>query len=249
MGGKSPFICSFIKMGNEQLSEWPIVQNWGFILFLFCFFISIQFLRKEKLLFSMQESLFRAKERQNVFTVLVNNELSIKLLMCLQTIILFSVVIYHIFSNTTDLQIDSAEQLFAYFGVVSLALLLFFLCKFLFNILIGNIFFPKEKIQLWNDNFLSIISLSGLVLFIPTLLMFYIKETYLFCYYFYIIYSILVVFLMIYKIYVIFFQDKSLLLYFILYLCAHEIVPLYFLYRVLGYLFITMQKGTLWLQM
>jgi hypothetical protein len=138
--------------------------------------------------------------------------------------------------------------LFWILGIVSSLIIVFFIYKFLSNILIGNIFFQKENVHLLNYNLFSIISLSGLVLFIPTLLMFYVKEAYYFCFYFNLIYFLFVEVLMVYKIYVIFFHNKGLLLYFILYLCAQEIVSLYLSYRALIYLFTKLQKSTLWLQ-
>jgi hypothetical protein len=76
------------------------------------------------------------------------------------------------------------------------------------------------------------------VLFLPTLVMFYVVEAYKWCFIFYLIYLIFVAFLLIYKVYVLFFSHKSHFLYFILYLCAQEIIPLYFLYKGFGYLII-----------
>ena len=235
-------------MIEELLSELPIVQNWGFILFLLFFFISIWFLRKEKLLSFMLESLFRRKERQSKFFTLVHNELGVKLLLCLQTVVLSSISIYYTFHYFTGFSIDSANQLFLFLATVSLAVLIYFLYKFLMSTLIGNVFFQKEQVQLWNESFFSIISLSGLVLLIPTLLLFFLPQTFLFCFSFLVLYFLFVVALMTYKVYTIFFARKSLLLYFILYLCAQEILPLYFLYKVLVYLFNTMQTGILWVQ-
>jgi hypothetical protein len=228
-------------MIEELLSEQPVIHNWGFILFFLCFLITIRLLRKEKLLFSMIESVFRQKERQAV----VNNELAIKLFLCLQTIVFSSISIYFIFNYFTGFSIDSASELFLFFGILSLLLLVFCLYKFLLNTLVGSVFFQKEQVRLWNDNFFTIISLSGLVLFIPTVLLFYFPSSFLFCFYFIVIYLLFTLILITYRIYVIFFHHKSALLYFILYLCAQEIVPLYFLYEVLVYLFNTMQMGIL----
>ncbi|MDR0680449.1 MAG: DUF4271 domain-containing protein [Dysgonamonadaceae bacterium] len=237
-------------MTEELLSEWPVIQNLGFVLFLFCFFISMQLLGKgRRLFYSMLHSLFRKKSRQSIFFEPVDNEMISKLLLSFQTIILSSIFIYCSFSHASDVPFETVVQLFWLLGIASALIIVFFLYKFLSNILIGIIFFQKESVHLFAYNIFSIISLSGLVLFIPTLLIFYVKEAYYFCYYFNLIYFFFVEMLIVYKIYMIFFHDKRLLLYFILYLCAQEIVSLYLSYRALVYLFIKLQKSTLWLQM
>jgi hypothetical protein len=112
------------------------------------------------------------------------------------------------------------------------------LYKSLISNLVGSVFFQKEDIRQWNEYFTSLLGLSGFVLFLPTLLMFYIENFYYACFIFYLIYFIFVVILIFRKIYVLFFPRNILLLYFILYLCAQEIIPLYFLYKGLNYLFI-----------
>jgi hypothetical protein len=237
-------------MKEELLSEWPVVQNWGFVLFLFCFFISMQLLgRGRRLFYSMLQGLFRKKNRQSIFFEQVDNEMISKLLLFLQTIILSSIFIYCVFSHAADTPFETVTQLLWLLGIASALIIVFFLHKILSNILIGNVFFNKENVRLLNHNLFSIIALSGLILFIPTLLLFYVKEAYYFCYYFNLLYFLFVEALIVYKAYVIFFHDKRLLLYFILYLCAQEIVSLYLSYRALIYLFIKLQKSTLWLQM
>jgi hypothetical protein len=237
-------------MIEEVISEWPVAQNWGFVLFLFCFFISMQLLGKRIRLFSsMLHGIFRERNRQSIFTEPVDNEFLTKILLCLQTVILTAIIIYCTLFHSKDIPFETiAQQLFWTLGSVSLLIIIFFLYKFASNVLIGNVFFPKENVLLLNFNLFSIISLSGFVLFIPTLLMFYVSNAYYFCFYFNIIYFLFIEILMIYKIYVIFFHHKSLLLYFILYLCAQEIVPLYLSYKALDYLIFMMQNGTLWSQ-
>jgi hypothetical protein len=236
-------------MKEELLSEWPIAQNWGFVLFLFCFFISMQLLGKRSRLFSsMLHGLFREGNRQSIFFEPVDNEVLTKLLLCLQTVILSAVCVYCVFiHDTAAIEFETmAQQLFWTLGTVSLVIIVFILYKFASIVLIGNIFFPKENVILLNYNLFSIISLSGFILFIPALLMFYVNSAYYFCLYFNLIYFLFVEILIIYKIYVIFLHSKRFLLYFILYLCAQEIVPLYLVYRALIYLL--MQKGSLWFQ-
>jgi hypothetical protein len=228
-------------MTEEILSEWPVAQNGVFILFLFCFFISMHLLGAgRKLLSAMLYSLFREKDRQSIFSETVDNEMINKIVLCLQTIILIAVITYCTFTHGGYLKFETVSQLFWCLGGTSLLVIAFLVYKFTTNILISSIFFQKENVQLWNDNFFSIISLSGLILFIPALLMFYVPEAFYFCFYFCLAFFLFIEILTFYKIFIIFFQQKSILLYFILYLCAQELVPLYLSYKALVHFYIFM---------
>jgi hypothetical protein len=131
-----------------------------------------------------------------------------------------------------------------FLGKISLLFIAFFLYKFLTYSVLGAIFFRRETVLQWNDDFFSLISLNGIFLFLPTLILFYVEAVYSFFIYFmafYLIFNLLFIF---YKLYTLFFQGKQRLLYFILYLCAQEIIPLYLVYR--GLVFLIAQKNTIW---
>ena len=227
---------------NTELQEIPIsgmyqANNWGFILFLTCFFIiAYTVSQRAKLLLSMANGLFRNKDRQSIFFEPAGNEFTSKILLGLQTVILGSLIFYCISIHNETFIPESSSQLFLFLGKTALALIVFFIYKFLSYSIIGNIFYKKEAVHLWNDNFFSIICLSGIVLFFPVLIFFYVKQAYFFCYYFILLYSIFILIFTFYKIYALFFHEKERLLYFILYLCAQEIIPLFLLYKVLVYL-------------
>jgi hypothetical protein len=133
-----------------------------------------------------------------------------------------------------------------FLGKISLALIAFFLYKFLSYTVLGAIFFKKDTVLQWNNDFFSLISLNGIFLFVPTLILFYIETAYIFCTYFMAIYLIFNLFFIFYKIYTLFFQGKQRLLYFILYICTQEIIPLYLVYR--GLVYLIAQKDTIWMQ-
>ena len=225
-------------MLNEKLlSEWPIIQNWGFLIFLVCFFISMRlFEGKKQLLSSMMSSLFRENERQSIFSESISNELIRKLLLCLQMIILLAVIFYRALFPLGHSSTETAVQLYKTIGGIFLFLLIWVIYKFVSTWMVGAVFFHKESVHRWNEAFFALSSISGLVLFIPALLMFYIEEAYFF-YYFVLLYLFFIEILMCYKIYDIFFQHKGLLLHFILYLCAQEIAPLYLSYKAIIYFF------------
>jgi hypothetical protein len=190
------------------------------------------------LLTSMIKGLSGSNNRESIFFEQIHNEFVIKLLLSLQTIILCSIIFFSCSIYQAEFPQESNLRIFSFIFKTSALILVFFLYKVLFYNIIGNIFFSRESLREWNDYFFSIICLSGFILFLPTLLLFYIEKIFYFCCFFYVIYFIFVIILIFRKIYMLFFPHKALLLYFILYLCAQEIVPLYFLYKGLGILFI-----------
>ena len=225
-------------MTNEILSEWPVAQNVLFILFAFCFFIGILFIGPyRRLLMAMLYHLFRRQKQQTVSSQTVNNEFFIKLILCLQTILLFSILIYCIFSRIWNLPFESTIQFVRILGGTALIFLIFILYKFFTHLGVWLVFFQRESVQSWNTLFFSMLSLSGIVLFIPALLIFYFPNLYYFGVYSSLIYFLFVEILMFYKIFKIFFQQKISLLYFILYLCTQELLPVFFVYKALVYFY------------
>ncbi|GHT42928.1 hypothetical protein AGMMS49965_15550 [Bacteroidia bacterium] len=231
-------------MTEQLLSEWPVAQNWGFVLFLICFFISMQVLgRGRRLLFSMLEGIFRRRNRQSIFFENIQHELVNKLLLSTQTIFLLSIFIFCIVLHRANVPLESLSQMFWLVGVCSGVIIFYLIVKFILNALFGAIFSESDQTKLFNQNVFSIVALSGLVLFVPTAILFYAPDAYYFCLYFNIIYLLFVEFLIIYKIHTIFFPSIKHLLYFILYLCTLEVVPLYLGYRALIYL---LENSSLW---
>lgn len=234
-------------MQEQLLSEWPIAQNLGFVLFLVCFLITMQVLGSGRRLFAaMLEGLFRERNRQSIFFENIQHEFINKLVLAAQTVILLSVFIFCLISYYTNMPLESMSQLLWICGISSVVIIVFLLFKFILNYLVSTIFFEKEQVSLFNQNMFSIVALGGLVLFMPTVMLFYVKESFYFGFYFNLTFFALVELLIGYKIYTIFFREKLLLLYFILYLCALEAVPLYLGYRTLIYF---LQNSTLWVQM
>jgi hypothetical protein len=234
-------LCIFLDFvfTEEPLSSRIHFQNWGFILFLVCFFIFIHVASTgPKLLQSMLKGLSGSSNRESIFAEQINNEFIIKILLCFQTIILCSINLFSYYVYQVDLLQEYSFLMFPFILKSSGIILTFLLYKFIVYNIVGNIFFSRESLREWNDYCFSIICLSGFILFLPTLLLFYIEKIVYICCFFYIIYSISVIILIFRKIYVLFFPRKTLLLHFILYLCAQEIIPLYFLYKGLSVLFI-----------
>jgi hypothetical protein len=239
-------VASTTELINHPIAVRNDANNWGFILFFICFFVIINVInQKGKFLVSMVSILFRNKERHSIFYETVAHESLNKFLLSFQTIVLSSIVLYCLAIHERFISITSFSQMFLFIGKSSLILTLFFLYKFLTYSLAGIIFFKKETVRQWNDDFFSLISLNGIFLFFPVLILFYVEPAYSFCIHFIGFYLIFIVFFIFYKLYTLFFQRKHRSLYFILYLCTQEIIPLYLVFR--GLVYLMAQKDTLWM--
>ena len=232
------------------LTEEPIAgrvqtQNMGFILFLVCFFILIyQLGRNSKLLLSMAGKLF-GNRNQTTHGEVFTGELPNILLFCIQTILLISVISYCHALYSGFFPVESPAGMFLFMGYNFLLLSIFVAYKYLMYAFVGYIFFDREAKQRWNSTFSSAICLSGPVLFFPALILFYAGKIYGYGIYLILAYFVFIWFVLRYRQFVLFFNKKGSLLYFILYLCTLEIIPLFLLYKGFVYLFL-MQKDNLW---
>ena len=194
----------------------------------------------------MFSGLYRNNDRQSMFYATVTNETLNRIFLSFQTILLLSIIFYCYAIYKHHLSITTLMQMLIFIGKMSLLLIFFFFYKFLSYSVAGAIFFKKETVIQWNNDFFSLISLNGIFLFFPTLILFYVEKVFIFCIYFFTFYLIFNLFFIFYKIYTLFFQRKQRLLYFILYLCTQEIIPLYLVYR--GFIYLIAQKDTIWIQ-
>ncbi|MDR1764214.1 MAG: DUF4271 domain-containing protein [Dysgonamonadaceae bacterium] len=241
-------ILGTVELANKAISARPLLNNWGFVVFFLLFFVYVRIVgRRSKMLFSMGSELFHNKERQSIFYDSFGDESINKAVLCLQTVVLFVITLYCYAIEEHIFPLEFTGRSLAFAGYAAAIALVFVLYKLLAYNFIGCIFYSKTRVKVWNGNFISIIALSGLIIFFPVLAMFFVEGAYKICLYFLIFYAILASIFTFYKIYLLFFQGKGLLLHFILYLCTQELIPLYLLYRGIDYLFQIVQKDILWI--
>ena len=222
---------------TEKISESPKLFDSIFIIFLVCFIIISQILSsKARMLLSIPEELFRLKERKSIFNESVGNELYVKLLLLVQTVVILSVFLHLVFINSKNSNLINISEFYESIGKICLLFVVFLFYKWISYNIVGKIFFQKEALSQWLNNFISLICLLGIMIFIPVLLMFYVEWMYSFCYFFVLFCILIVALIIIYRTYVLFFHDIRLLHYLFLYLCAQEIAPLLVLYQGLIYL-------------
>ena len=235
-------LSNLLFLAEEPIAGRTQTQNMGFILFVVCFFILVyQVGKNSKLLLAMTGKLF-GNRSQTTSAEIFTGQFPNILLFSIQTILLTSIIIYCGAMNEGTFHIESSHRMFTFLGFTVLLLGLFVSYKYLTYYFIGYIFFDKETEQRWTDTFSSAICLSGVILFFPTLILFYVEEIYSYAIYLVLLYFIFIQIVLLYRQFVLFFNKKNSLLYFILYLCTQEIIPLFLLYKGFVYLFL-MQKG------
>ena len=175
---------------------------------------------------SIPEELFRLKERKSIFNESVGNELYVKLLLLVQTVVMLSFFLHLVFINSKNSNLINISEFYESIGKICLLLVVFLSYKWISYNIVGKIFFQKEALSQWLNNFISLICLLGIMIFIPVLLMFYVEWMYSFCYFFILLCILIVALIIIYRTYVLFFHDIRLLHYLFLYLCAQEIAQI-----------------------
>ncbi len=221
----------------EKISENSSVFDSIFLIFLVCFIIISRILSsKAKMFFSLPEELFRLKERKSIFSETVGNELYAKLLLLFQAIIILSIFSYLVFTKDKNSGLTTVSGFYESIGKIGLLFVLFFGYKWISYNIIGNIFFSRETLSQWLNNFISLTCVLGIIIFTPVLLMFYVEWMFSFCYFFVLFCILIIIIIVIYRTYVLFFHNIRQLHYLFLYLCGQEIAPLLVLYQGLIYL-------------
>lgn len=203
----------FTEIEGRPLAARNAVGNSGFIIFMLCFFILV-----------FQIRMGRKKNTPVPSTAAT-------FLSCFQTITLISLFLFRTAEYYTYPTACNPPDIIGFTALMFGTLTLFLICKLFINFIICSVFFDRKDTGQFNSGIISFITLSGYILFIPALLVFYVDCLFYAGVILIILYLIFSVFNIIFKIYVTFFRKNYLLLYFILYLCALEIIPLYLLYR------------------
>ena len=241
-------ILSQPNLKQEEISSRPETFDWVFGIFLICFvfFSSIIGKRLQTLPAAIRE-FFAVKKRESIFSD-TTDEWYGKLALCLQTCLLLALFLCRYFSYNSNIILDSPVKMIAVTLLFAFILCIFFILKWVIYYIAGLVFFDKFSLQTWTGNFFSIIAFAGIFLFVPVLLYFYTNIRYNFFFFFILTSLILFEILIIYKLIVLFFYKQKLSLHLFLYLCGQEIIPLFFLWRIMVYVFNNfVENSALWL--
>ena len=236
------------ELKHEEISQRPDTFDWFFGIFLLSFiFLGRIIGRNAKDFFSMITEFFAIKGRRSIFSETTNNEWQDKVFLCFQTCLLLAVFLCKYFSDRLDslLNFPVESLLFALF--FTFMIFAFFIIKCGMYYLVGTVFFDKTALRIWMNNFFSLFAYSGILLFVPVLCYFYVEELDFIFLSMIFIYLILFEVFIIYKSILLFFYKPSSLLHLFLYLCGQEIIPLFFLWKIMDHMSNFVVKNALWL--
>ena len=124
-------------------------------------------------------------------------------------------------------------------------LVYYLLRRLVYHMLIFT-FADAEFNKQWKLYYNSIIGVWGVTLYIPVVGQTFVGNCYYFAVYLFVFLYILCRFAIIYKSIRLFYTKKFDLFYLSLYLCAHEILPVFIMYKGFIYLCNFIEKSALW---
>ncbi|MDR2497672.1 MAG: DUF4271 domain-containing protein [Tannerellaceae bacterium] len=231
-----------------QLWEGQIINDLIFAL-LFCLLLmfSVVFHNNYRLFNKMVRDVIHAKDRQSLFEEVSGNESVFRSFMVFQSLFLSSLAIFR-FSRHLNLT-GSRSGAMANLGVIMsilLLLLIFYMFKRLMYATLGSIFIKPDRYRNWQVSYTASMALWGVLLYVPVLWVSFAGrgET-----------MALILFaamfagwrtLMIYKTVRIFDVRSVGIMYILLYLCGQELLPFFFLYEGLKYMYNIIDQLALW---
>ena len=231
-----------IRWGSEQLM-------YDFFLLIIIVLLSI-FALIFRTCYPLVEKMIRGfisiKERQNLFDTPTKENFFFTGFMGFQTLFLSAVFLFLAYCRITDSLYWIHFSDLILLIVIFILLCLFYLLKRFLYFIYGRTMAGKDKFKIWTNNYNAAFFMWGILLYLPVLWLMFDQihfTSILFLFVFtYILFRFYVIYIKIH----IFYHKNTGLLYFCLYLCALEIVPLLFLYESLSYLQNVIETSVLW---
>ncbi len=193
------------------------------MLLLVIIFVLTSFNKGFKYVQNLPRYLFSVKRRENLFDDHTVSETRVLIALLLNTCFMEGLLVYASFSNTMQAAIGSRVAI--YVGITTLAAIVFYCGQLLLYRLLAWVFGDPTSARLWIGGFNATQALLGLLLLPVTIITLVYPSTTSTTLIVALVLYILVRAVFISKGIRIFFNNLSLSLYFILYLCSVEIIP------------------------
>jgi hypothetical protein len=186
------------------------------------------------------------KQRQSIFDTTEKDSFLFNAFMTFQTLLLCSIFLFSVATEYKYFTNPDIPKTFIITIILLIILFLFYLFKKATYSVFGHIFAEKSAYKMMFVNYQGLFCTWGIFLYLPVLWILLIGK-YLFIAYILFIISYLVFrIILIYRFIHIFFNKNTGLLFFSLYLCTQEIIPLVFLYEGLIYMYNIIEKNNIW---
>lgn len=189
--------------------------------------------------------LFSTRESLNLFSETTVTEFWFNFILIFQTILLSSVVLFDTFLESDEYKLP--QHSFYTIILFMLTIFVFLLFKYLLYKVLGYLFDLHDQMKIWLRSCTIVLSMLGIIAFVPTLMIVYSQNFHDYLLIFFLILFIISQLILFYRIIAFFLQEDVNFFFLIAYLCGVEIVPYIILYQVLVYLYKVDLIGLLWL--
>lgn len=231
-----------IRLWDGQWADDVIV---GLLLVLFIAF-ALVFRTNYRLFQKMLRDVVYVKERQSLFEKPGGNELVFRNFMIFQALFLCGICLFSIARSHGLMEHLEKEEAFVWMGWGMGILAFFYGCKRCLYFLFALVFTSLAKYKFWKTNYNAIIEAWGAILYIPALWLAFVESPSRVPVLLFVFFYILCRFVIIYKTIRIFYRKSSSFIYITLYLCGLEILPLFFLYEGIIYMYNFIESSSLW---
>lgn len=189
--------------------------------------------------------LFSTRENLNLFSETTVTEFWFNFILIFQTILLSAIILFDVFLESDEYKIP--QHSFYTIVLFMLTISTFLLLKYLFYRALGYLFDIRYRVKIWLRSCTIVISMAGIIAFIPTLIMVYSQNFHDYLLIFLFTLFIISQLILFYRVITFFLQGNVNFFFLIAYLCGVEIIPYIILYQVLIYLYKVDLIGLLWL--
>lgn len=207
------------------------------ILLAMLLFFAILFRFHTQQFIKMLKDSWSMKRRQSLFEVPVKENAFFHIFMLLQPIFLCGLILFVSLYKLGYSPAETTLSILKSIGFYTAILGVFFVIKQCFYLVLGLVFGDIDKYKWWKNGYDAIMSVWGVTLYIPAIWLILVGIDGMIPVILFVTLYILCRFAIIYKIMRIFYTKNKGLFYISLYLCAQEILPLFFLYKGMIYLY------------
>lgn len=221
-------------------------------LFLLTLFVSfaIVFRAYHRLFFKMLRDTLFIRKRQSLFEGSFNSRIGgewvFRNFMIIQALALSCIALFVIGKNDRSITYLNTSDVLLHIGWIAALIVSFYCLRKASYYVLGNVFGDESSYKLWKISYNAIMGAWGVLLYLPVIWLVFVESQQTAAIVLSVILYILCRFVIIYKTIRIFHVKKNGFLYIILYLCAQEILPLFFLYKGISYLYNFIEVNTLW---
>lgn len=237
-----------LKSGHEGINKvFTLEQDDGVLALLVLCFLLFTRIFKGGFTFFKENTrlLFSTRENLNLFSETTVTEFWFNFILIFQTILLSAVILFDTFLESDEYKLP--QHSFYTIVLFMFTIFLFLLFKYLLYKILGYLFDLNDQIKIWLRSCTIVLSMLGIIAFVPTLMIVYSQNFHDYLLIFFLALFIISQLILFYRIIAFFLQEDVNFFFLIAYLCGVEIIPYIILYQVLVYLYKVDLISLLWL--